>query len=87
MIAELADYGMNAIGLVPYGFERPLEPMVHYSSGWERAELIEAVAALAHARGMKLLLKPQLWVHGYPGEIGFAQESDRARWFEQYRRF
>lgn len=88
MLDALGKYGVNAIALVPYGFARGTEVSPGYG-GMERAELIEAVAALAHLRGMKVLLKPQIWVGGggYPGNIQFRSAEDRTRWFQQYQRF
>jgi Glycoside Hydrolase Family 113 len=88
MITKLARYGVNAVALVPYGFERRGSPEVHYRSGWERADLIAEVAALAHRHAMKVMLKPQVWVPGgYPGDIAFLSEPARARWFAQYQSF
>lgn len=43
---------------------------------------------LAHARGIKVLLKPHLWLRrGWPGEIAMQRESDWKAWFAAYRRF
>src|SRR5207253_2624503 len=88
MLDRLREDGVNAIALVPYGFCGKTEPAIHFGGGWERAELIEAIAGLAHQRGMKVMLKPQLWGRGtFPGDIHFDRAEDRATWFENYRRF
>ncbi|MGH9721095.1 MAG: glycoside hydrolase family 113, partial [Bryobacteraceae bacterium] len=59
-----------------------------YEGSWERAELVADVTALAHQRGMKVLLKPQIWTgRGFPGDIFYEKPEDRARWFQQYRGF
>ncbi|MFN7992492.1 MAG: hypothetical protein U0Q18_02775 [Bryobacteraceae bacterium] len=88
MVEELSRYGVNAIALVPYGFERKGDATVHFGGGWERADRIEAIAGVAHARRMKVMLKPQLWVHGgFPGDLEFKDAAQRARWFEQYGAF
>src|SRR5580693_6148350 len=64
MLDQLRTDGVNAIALVPYGFCGKREPVIRFGGGWESAESIEAVTALAHQRGIKVMLKPQLWAHG-----------------------
>ncbi|HKW96590.1 MAG TPA: hypothetical protein VJN43_02605 [Bryobacteraceae bacterium] len=89
LLDELKTYGVDAIALVPYGFASSREPAIGYGrGGMERSEDIEIIAALAHLRGMKVLLKPQLWTHGgFPGNIEFSEPHQRAQWFAQYRKF
>jgi hypothetical protein len=91
VLDELPRYGVNAIALVPYGFERKNHPAIRFGGSggsWEPAELIGAVAALARQRKIKVLLKPQIWTNvGYPGDIAFSKPEDRAAWFADYRRF
>ena len=88
MLDRLADYGVNMIALVPFGFERFGETTIHYPGGWERDELITKQAAMAHQRSIRVLLKPQIWIpHKFPGDLDFASEKDRLQWFEGYRRF
>lgn len=88
MLDRLRDDGVNAIALVPYGFSSNSEPVIRFGGGWERAEFIETLTALAHERGIKVMLKPQLWGRGvFPGDIHFARPEERAAWFENYGRF
>ncbi|MEX2262373.1 MAG: hypothetical protein WD696_10495 [Bryobacteraceae bacterium] len=88
MLDRLLEHGVNSVALVPYGFERKGDPSVRYPGGWERSEYIRSVAALAHERDMKVLLKPQIWVRGgYPGDLEFPDPIERTRWFEQYAGF
>lgn len=89
MLDRLVQNGVNAVALVPYGFVRKGAPEINFGrGGWERAELLEEIAALAHKRGIKVMLKPQLWGRGtYPGDIHFDRPEDRAKWFEQYMPF
>jgi len=88
ILGQLPRYGINAIALVPYGFERKNSPDVHFGGGWEREDLIRNLTAMAHRKGMKVFLKPQIWYQeGFPGDIDFHSEADRARWFSGYRRF
>lgn len=87
MLDELRRRGVDSVALVPYGFFSKEQPRVGFGGGWERAELIEAIASQAHQRGMKVMLKPQLWGRGFVGDLHFDKPEDRAAWFEQYRRF
>jgi hypothetical protein len=86
MLDRLRTFGVNAVALVPYGSMRRGSATIRYGGGWERAELVEAVTRLAHARGMKVMLKPQIWVGGggFPGDIEFPDARERAQWFLNY---
>ena len=89
LLDRLKSYGVNSIALVPYGFADSREPVIHFGhGGMERTEDIEALTALAHQRGMKVLLKPQLWTRGgFPGNLEFPDPRRRAQWFAEYRKF
>lgn len=83
MLESLPSYGINAIALVPYGWVSLHPPRVRLegSRGWERDAGIAELAALAHARGMKVFLKPAIW---RADQIQFSNPQDRAAWFRQY---
>jgi hypothetical protein len=89
VLDRLKTYGVDSIALVPYGFAESQEPAIHFGhGGMERTEDIEALTALAHQRGMKVLLKPQLWTRGgFPGNLEFPDPRRRAQWFAEYRKF
>lgn len=89
VLDRLQSYGVNSIALVPYGFADSREPAIHFGhGGMERTEDIEALTALAHQRGMNVLLKPQLWTRGgFPGNLEFTDPRGRAQWFAEYRKF
>jgi hypothetical protein len=92
MLMALRRDGVNAIALVPYGFEPRGRPEVRLNTGagsWESDEGIEEMTRVAHALGMKVMLKPGVWVGsgGYAGDIEFASPADRAVWFESYTHF
>ncbi|MBK9168301.1 MAG: hypothetical protein IPM24_12645 [Bryobacterales bacterium] len=88
MLDRLAGHGVDSIAVVPYGFAPRGEPVVRFGGGWERDADMERLSAEARRRGMLVLLKPQIWLRrGYPGEIEFDSEEDRARWFAEYARF
>lgn len=88
MLGTLPPYGIDAVALVPYGFASRGSPRLGFPGGMEPDDGIEELAAVAHSLGMKVLLKPHLWVRGgYPGDLEFAAAADRAQWFEQYTGF
>ena len=88
LLDQLKTYGVDSIALVPYGFAETKQPAIHFPGGMERAEDIEAITALAHQRGMKVMLKPQLWARaGFPGNIDFPDPHQRAQWFAAYRKY
>jgi len=90
MLDELRDYGVNAVALVPYGYSRRDQPTVRFGGRriWETDESVERLARLAHQRGLKVMLKPQIWVRGgYPGDLFYPDDADRQEWFAGYRAF
>jgi len=71
-LEALPEYGVNAVALVPYGFTPRNSPVVRFTRGWERDVDLEQLSAVAHRLGMRVLLKPQVWVRtGYPGDLEF----------------
>ncbi len=90
MLDALSAYGVNAVALVPYGVEGRNEPQVHLMSrgSWENDEGLRQLSRLAHARGMKVMLKPGVWVRGgYGDDLEFTSPAERARWFASYGLF
>ena len=87
ILQGLPKQGINSIALVPYGFMRQDWTEVRMG-GWERDDGVEYVTKLAHGAGMRVLLKPQIWVRGaWPGDIEFDSGEDRSKWFASYRTF
>ncbi len=91
MLEALPQYGVNAVALVPYGFAPRDRPLVHLNIGtnsWESDEGVEELSRLAHAHGLKVLLKPGMWVGGgYAGDLKFPSDVERGKWFAEYRIF
>jgi hypothetical protein len=92
MLQALRRDGVNSIALVPYGFEPRGRPEVRLNTGagsWESDEGIQEMARVAHALGIKVMLKPGVWVGdgGYAGELEFDSAAERAEWFKSYGRF
>ncbi len=92
MLQALRHDGVDAVALVPYGFEPSgrAEVRLNTSAGsWESDEGIEMMTRVAHALGMKVMLKPGVWVGngGYAGEIELSSPAQRTEWFQSYTRF
>ncbi len=86
---RLRNLGTDWVALVPYGFTRKGQPNVRYNSDrqwWgERKEGIEACVSMAKAQGLKVMLKPQVWMGGgWIGELDFVLESDWIQWEKAY---
>jgi hypothetical protein len=87
MLRELPKYGVNSIALVPYGMTRQGAADIRFG-GLERNEHIEIVAQQAHTLGMKVMLKPHIWMPGgFIGDLDFASDKEREAWFAHYRVF
>lgn len=91
MLEQLPEYGVDAVALVPYGFARRDPPGVTIGRGQgflESDEGIEHLSRLAHHRGMRVLLKPQVWLgRRGPGSLEFRSAAERQAWFAGYRAF
>jgi hypothetical protein len=90
ILESLPRYGVNSIAFVPYGFTRNGEPSVRFGGArvWERDDAILALSKAAHAKGMKVFLKPQIWVGGgSPTDLDFSTPAQRKQWFTAYRPF
>jgi hypothetical protein len=83
---------IGAISVMPFAFQRRADsPAISLPRHEPREETEEAVLAAAragHARGLAVLVKPQIWLwRGFTGDIGMKDEADWKAWFRGYRRF
>jgi Glycoside Hydrolase Family 113 len=86
------ELGANWIAVIPYGFTRIDQPKVGYNSGWqwwgERPEGIKKTIELAKASDVKVILKPQIYIHrGWTGDIDFESEKEWQSWEKSYEEF
>ena len=91
-LAILKDVGANWISITPFGFQRtPQDTAIRWGGSRfsETDERLEAVTAQAHALGLKLMLKPHVWLRppAWVGMVEPATETDWVRWFAAYREF
>jgi len=85
----LLDINTEWIALVPYGFCRLGSPDIRYNlerQWWgEKKEGIETCIKLAHDKGIKVMLKPQVYIHGHwVGDVDFKTENEWKLWEESY---
>jgi hypothetical protein len=92
-LARLRALGVDAVSLTPFGYLTSLSsPDVHFGNqhrGGETDEAVSGAARQARALGMRVMLKPHLWVHrgDWIGQQVFADDAAFARWFDSYRAF
>ena len=90
---SLRNVNAGWIALNPYAFCRKGQPDVTYNVGhqwWgERPEGIKACIQYAHQHGMKVLLKPHVWVEGqgWAGDFTLDDEAAWRRWEQTYSQY
>jgi hypothetical protein len=94
-MADMTAVGANWVSLTPFSWMSGLsDPDLRFSASrrwWgESDEGIVDSARWAHAAGMKVMLKPHIWVrgpNGWSGYVAMASDADWARWFLNYKRW
>ena len=90
---ELVALGCNWVSFTPFGRQWDLDEtdirMDFEAPFSANRESVRRVIAQAHARGLKVLLIPHLWVDmgGWRGEIAHPDDASWGRWFAAYGRF
>jgi len=90
---SVVELGAGWIAVMPYAFVDPDDPVVVFDRErqfWgETADGVAATIASAHARGLRVLLKPHLWVrgHGWPGEFAPHGDAAWATFLDGYRAY
>ncbi len=87
--------GVTWISQTPFAWQRTAnDTAIHFETStqkiwWgESKEGLTTTTKLAHAAGIKTILKPHIWVReSWPGEIEMKSEADWQRWFQQYTKF
>ena len=80
------------IAVIPYGFTRVGEPKVYFNMNrqwWGEKEegIIESIKK-AHESGIKVMLKPQIYVPGdWTGTLDFEKEEDWKSWEKENRKY
>lgn len=94
-LGPLDSLGFNWVALVPYAFSVPGETFVRWQKGpdahyWgESMAGIASCAQMAHEQGMKVMIKPHLWVRdqGWPGDFDLVTPEAWTAWEQDYRSY
>jgi hypothetical protein len=97
-LSDLRDLGVTHLTLVSFGFQPGYttpEIQMHNDARWfsESDTGIRALGRAADSLGLRLILKPHIWVGDYSTDgqsrhtIGFDTEADWQRWEAAYHRF
>lgn len=87
------EVGGNWIAVVPYAYTMPGKPEVHYDqTDWqwwgETPEGARQTIRLAHQSGLKVMLKPQVYVPGgWTGALNFDDDAAWMRWEAGYSQY
>lgn len=90
---RLISLGSNSITIVPYSYMRnPNKPTpfpIPENAGSENDASVIHTIHHAQAKGLKVLLKPQVWVgrNSWPGDIAMESEKDWEKFFDNYYRW
>jgi hypothetical protein len=93
LLPALADLGATHVTVIPFAFQRRTdspELRTNYDADWytEGRAGIRALARQADTLGMRLVIKPQIWIRdGWSADIAFAHEDEWSRWETAYRDF
>lgn len=87
MLDEFRTYGVDSIALIPYGAGTPDGGEIRFDPRRASPARYEALGHLARARNMRILLKPQIWAGGFPGNIDVPDPEKRRQWFASYSAF
>jgi len=90
----IVELGADWIAQTPFGWMKTRDrPAVGLATGghilWgETDHGLVTTARAAHARGLKVALKPHLWIRGsWPGDVAMTGEREWKQWFVAYERF
>lgn len=94
-LRRLKELGVTWVSITPFAFQRrPQDATFRWfrgaSAGFgESDERLAAVTRQAHALGIKVMLKPHLWLRppDWPGSIEPPGEDGWTEWFRTYREF
>lgn len=91
-LEELAELGTDAVAVLPYTFVRdPTRPApfrISSRAGSENDVAVLHSVLSARELGMRILLKPHIWLRGsWPGEIRMGSEENWDRFFAEYGRW
>lgn len=92
-LAPIKNLGAEWICLMPYAFSRADSAKIRFNQErqwWgEKTQGIAHTVALAREKGLKIMLKPHLWLHwdGFTGHFGFEDSTRWQRWEQDYEAY
>ncbi len=92
-LGELKRVNADWVAVIPYGFSRSGQPSVtydHVRQWWgERTEGSCELIKFAKANGLKVMLKPHVWVmgEGWTGDYKLESEEDWKRWEQDFSKY
>lgn len=92
---KIKDMNSDWIAVIPYGFCRQNEPIVHYDHGssekrwWgESRKGVEETICMAKDNHIKVMLKPQIWVgDDWIGNLDYKTVAQWEKWESSYEAF
>ncbi|MDO8366347.1 MAG: hypothetical protein Q7T20_06085 [Saprospiraceae bacterium] len=90
---HVKEVGASWISVVPYAFTRldvPNVRFIEHSGQWwgERPEGVRETIHAAHEHGIKVMVKPQVYVpYGWTGALNFKTDEDWEKWEAAYERY
>jgi len=89
VLAPVTRLGAGWIAVVPFAFGRPGSPELRFDldgQNWgERAEGVAATIRMARAAGLRVMVKPQVWVRGgWTGDFDPGGDDAWSRWEASY---
>ena len=89
VLDPIVEVNANWITLLPYGYSRQNRPKVAYDTGFqwwgETPAGTKTMALYAKSKGMKVMIKPQIWIPGsWAGGFTLDNEEDWQEWERQY---
>ena len=89
VLQPLKEMGVDSITVHPFAsMPSPAVPQLVRFAG-ESDEGVNNTTFQAHRLGLKVMLKPQIWLRGghFAGNVHFDDPRERALWFARYRRW
>lgn len=86
-LSRLRSLGARAIAVIPFLWQQnPASPQLARGNDMSDAQLAAAIHD-AHALGLSVIVKPQIWVpNSWAGAVAMKSEDDWRSWFAAYRR-
>ncbi|MFY0606172.1 MAG: hypothetical protein JXR10_05625 [Cyclobacteriaceae bacterium] len=91
-MATVQSVNAEWVAVIPFGFSKQGQPQLHFNSErqwWgERVDGTKVLVELAQKCGLKVMIKPHVWVSRFwIGEYDLETEADWLIWEQEYRKY